>query len=895
MPRRHISKPRTTQVWKRTSKNSNTFDRIVSKLREAGYNDYEISGIVGNFIQESGYNFNMFNDARKGYAHMATDDYNLMKKLYKDELDYYIDWGAGNVDKNYADSLGYLQGQFKPGTFNDTQSASDQFLKNFERAVIKDKATKKVIGYQNQDERRQFAGDVYNQLLNDRVSNWMSQHGNQMVDDMRSEKNDATFVDRNIQMPVAPYDDPNIPNTIERTGAMVQPRTFAPKYDLDKVIQPFQQPYKAPIEYGDEATGFDEGKNPNSYTAKKGDSLWRIARRYTGRGARYKELLQENDIKNPNFIRIGQNIVIPESWMKPVRKEKEEEQKKIEKEVKKEQKKDIVKPEIVTQKRDSTAIDSTSIDRPIIQKPDTTNTEEPIIPEPSSRGQISFDPDTNTYSVIAKGADRGYKINRNALDADSISVDLDEVVVTGKDKRKIDKPQVDEQNADEPTVVNRDRTLRKVKRNPYANFDTIKYKTYENNKEEGETVPQLEYTTEKSKRGILDYVYEKHKQLHAPESEANKKRRDEAVRKAVEERNENVRQQLGKVLGGDLGGMAANLYEGKFKEFADNVRTGITRKLDNGDEEKSESLKDLKIAPKINKPVVSKDKEIKKPKESEVINEDIAKNRQDSIDIRWWKNEGGVRDASGDKFYSRRSIPITDDMRFGVRARGEHSDLPSRDAMFAMFDNDGEKGKDMHKFYTYDEVMKKGIHKWENYMKGRDFIGVDKDGRFIVGDISKFKPGSKMKVIRYADVTDIPRQQNGDYVWDTNTGNKDRAAIKVDATHTMPLMTAKKSKTGGKYVGDRFNNVAGGSVLLVCGSEKRLVTGSIDDIVGAHDIMRKNHKGKSVRWYFLDPGSYSRGLRTNGRNINAQDTKDYDAQNPQVGGAGGNFIYLINN
>lgn len=306
MPRRHISKPRTTQVWKRTSKNSNTFDRIVSKLREAGYNDYEISGIVGNFIQESGYNFNMFNDARKGYAHMTTDDYNLMKKLYKDELDYYIDWMNGNVNNAYSKNLGYLQGQFKPGTFNNTYDPTNLFLTQFERAVKKDK-NGKVIGYQNQDERRQFAGDVYNQLLNDRVSNWMSQHGNQMVDDMRSEKNDATFVDRNIQMPVAPYDDPNIPNTIERTGAMVQPRQFTPKYDLDKVIQPFQQPYKAPVEYGDEATGFDEGKNPDKHVVKKGDSLWAISRKY---GISIPKLRKYNEQIKGDLIRPGDQIRI---------------------------------------------------------------------------------------------------------------------------------------------------------------------------------------------------------------------------------------------------------------------------------------------------------------------------------------------------------------------------------------------------------------------------------------------------------------------------------------------------------------------------------------------------------------------------------------------------------
>lgn len=44
------------------------------------------------------------------------------------------------------------------------------------------------------------------------------------------------------------------------------------------------------------------------YIVKKGDSLWKIARRY---GVSLEKLIQANNIKNPDMIYPGQEIVIP--------------------------------------------------------------------------------------------------------------------------------------------------------------------------------------------------------------------------------------------------------------------------------------------------------------------------------------------------------------------------------------------------------------------------------------------------------------------------------------------------------------------------------------------------------------------------------------------------------
>lgn len=51
------------------------------------------------------------------------------------------------------------------------------------------------------------------------------------------------------------------------------------------------------------------------YTVKPGDSLTKIALAYTGDMSRYKEILAVNTIADPNRIEVGQQIVLPQSWV----------------------------------------------------------------------------------------------------------------------------------------------------------------------------------------------------------------------------------------------------------------------------------------------------------------------------------------------------------------------------------------------------------------------------------------------------------------------------------------------------------------------------------------------------------------------------------------------------
>ena len=55
-----------------------------------------------------------------------------------------------------------------------------------------------------------------------------------------------------------------------------------------------------------------EGKGmEETYTVKAGDCLWNLAVRFYGSGLRYTEIAAANRLQNPDYLRIGQVLVIP--------------------------------------------------------------------------------------------------------------------------------------------------------------------------------------------------------------------------------------------------------------------------------------------------------------------------------------------------------------------------------------------------------------------------------------------------------------------------------------------------------------------------------------------------------------------------------------------------------
>jgi hypothetical protein len=52
--------------------------------------------------------------------------------------------------------------------------------------------------------------------------------------------------------------------------------------------------------------------NRRTYTVAKGDSLWRIAEKFYGSGSDFSRIAKANSISDPDHIRPGQQLVIPE-------------------------------------------------------------------------------------------------------------------------------------------------------------------------------------------------------------------------------------------------------------------------------------------------------------------------------------------------------------------------------------------------------------------------------------------------------------------------------------------------------------------------------------------------------------------------------------------------------
>ena len=49
-------------------------------------------------------------------------------------------------------------------------------------------------------------------------------------------------------------------------------------------------------------------ETPKTYTVKKGDTLWGIAKKNLNDGSKYKQLAELNNISNPNYLQVGQVI-----------------------------------------------------------------------------------------------------------------------------------------------------------------------------------------------------------------------------------------------------------------------------------------------------------------------------------------------------------------------------------------------------------------------------------------------------------------------------------------------------------------------------------------------------------------------------------------------------------
>lgn len=133
------------------------------------------------------------------------------------------------------------------------------------------------------------------------------------------------------------------------------------------------------------------------------------------------------------------------------------------------------------------------------------------------------------------------------------------------------------------------------------------------------------------------------------------------------------------------------------------------------------------------KQVTTKKRNIKvnknKYKDSTVLDENFAKETRNGTDTLTWDKV--PIDRTGNKYYIQESYPITKNMRFGARNRGEYTPLNSNNAPLTTY-------RPLVKF----ENNKVGAVDGEGHQN--HFYGFDKEGKFKVGPLSKFGPGDTM-------------------------------------------------------------------------------------------------------------------------------------------------------
>lgn len=276
---------------------------------------------------------------------------------------------------------------------------------------------------------------------------------------------------------------------------------------------------------------------------------------------------------------------------------------------------------------------------------------------------------------------------------------------------------------------------------------------------------------------------------------------------------------------------------------------------------------------------------------SNILDENFAKEIRNGTDTLVWDKV--PIDRTGNKYYVQESYPITDNMRFGARNRGDYTPLNSNNAPLTAY----------RPFVKYENNKTPAVdgEGHQNY-----FMGFNKEGKFKIGPLSEFGPGDTMTQVFYFDITKVARDKNGNIIYKEDVNNPGRFQPVVEGydentydkngklqrgvykQSTITTMSKKRSLDGS------YGNVSGGRVLLKCDNETRVVSGSIEHVIQELELMQKNHKGKPVRYYQLDNGSYNRGLRTrNGKNISEVDLRDYDKQNTTAAG-GGHFMYIRN-
>ena len=227
------------------------------------------------------------------------------------------------------------------------------------------------------------------------------------------------------------------------------------------------------------------------------------------------------------------------------------------------------------------------------------------------------------------------------------------------------------------------------------------------------------------------------------------------------------------------------------------------------------------------------------------------------------------------KFPGRYIIPESLDISeysFGVRNRGDYTDLNSNNAPITS----------LFKFDTAKNQKN----------KNGTYMGVDSKGNFKIGKLSDFNEEDQVARTFANKVYKIKKDDNGNYITHAAKRNKgfEYAIAEMETDDGKRVdgdiqLLLRNNKNTGFY-----GSVEGGRYIIEVGNEKRLVSGSLENIDKEFENMKKRHGTDYGIFYTLDNGSYSKALRIRKGNITSEHLKLYDKENPR---SGGNIAYIL--
>lgn len=150
-------------------------------LTKKGLNKFQVAGILGNMMQESSLDPNQVTGSYHGIVQIHKDVVPLVKAIYgwglDGQLNYVADYALGNLNtsskkdksgKPYSSNLGYQSGKYVSAAHNNASDSASYFGSYFERAIIKDKKTGKILKHpdgrikvQEEANRRNYADLFY--------------------------------------------------------------------------------------------------------------------------------------------------------------------------------------------------------------------------------------------------------------------------------------------------------------------------------------------------------------------------------------------------------------------------------------------------------------------------------------------------------------------------------------------------------------------------------------------------------------------------------------------------------------------------------------------------------------------------------------------------------------